>query len=44
MTDDKNLSEDEKAILESQETDPEVIRTSRKRLNDLTDEDQVIEL
>lgn len=44
MTDDKNLSEDEKAIQESQETDPDVIKTSRKRINDLTDEDQVIAL
>lgn len=51
MTENKNLTEDEKAILESQETD-DVVRASRgqdnwqpsKRLNDLTDNDHVVKL
>lgn len=46
MTDDKNLTEDEKAILESQEEveDDQTVKASRKRLNDLTDGEQVIAL
>ncbi len=37
------LTEDEKAVLESQKND-QTVKASRKRRDDLTDDEQVIEL